>query len=299
MKPKKGLKLKERFFRIEEPEILNGIKMFRYAGTFFGMWHIEGCFLLVDNVFIDTGNPNFSSTPFLEFLTKLDHKRSWMILNTHMHEDHCGKNRLIQKELNCKIYSPEEVDNFSFVSPIMNLIWGRPKMFEYSLIEREEYETDTGRKIEVIPTPGHSPKHVAYRIMPDNILYTGDAIPVPVKKRYVTLGENYISELESLKKILPYAEKGTTIVSAHHGILKDSVSLIEKRIQGMTEVVASVNTQLEAGIRDIEEIGFRVFGKPDFMYKKFGNALRCREDWTIKSIADKQLDTSITKNKIL
>jgi len=286
MKPKKGLKLKERFFSIEKPDALNDITLFRYAGTLFGLWHIEGCFLLVDNVFIDTGNPNFSSEPFIDFLNTLDPAREWLILNTHMHEDHCGKNRLIQQKLNAPVYSPESVEDFSFVSPLMNLIWGRPEMFEYRLHDRTEYVTDRGRKIEVLPTPGHSPNHVSYRIMPDNIIYSGDAIPVPVRKRYVTVGEDYNTELESLKSLLVHAYEGGMFVSAHHGIVKDSKSLIGQRIEGMSSVVNSVNQHFDSGITDVAEIGLLVFGKPEFMYTRLGNSLRCREDWTIKSIMD-------------
>ena len=286
MKPKKGLKLKERFISIGKPDALKDITLIRFAGTLFGLWHIEGCFLLVDNIFIDTGNPNADSDIFHGFLKSLDHSREYKILNTHMHEDHCGKNNLVQKELKAKIYSPEKVENFKFVSPLMNLIWGRPKMFNYSLIDRMGYHTDKGRTIEVIETPGHSPGHVSYRIMPDNIIYSGDAIPVPVRKRYVTLGENYTTELESLKKLYGYARGGAQFISAHHGIVQDSTRLINERIEGMSEVINSVTSQVESGITSEAEIGLRVFGKPDFMYSLLGNSLRCREDWTIRSIIE-------------
>lgn len=168
----------------------------------------------------------------------------------------------------------------------MNLIWGRPRMFTFNRIDREKYETDRGRTIEVIQTPGHSPNHVSYRVMPDNIIYSGDAIPLPVRKRYVTVGEDYITELESLKKLLAYAEEGTKFISAHHGIVKESVRLIEDRIEGMSGVIESVNDQVLSGITDEAEIALNVFGRPDFMYSRFGNSLRCREDWTIRSIVE-------------
>ena len=296
MSPKKGFKLKERYFAIEEPKILKGMHLFRYAGTFFGAWSLEGCFLLVDNVFLDTGNPNSSTGGFKSFLKELDRERPWMILNTHLHEDHCGKNRLVQSVLKAKIYSPERVKNFSFVSPLMKLIWGKPKKFKYKDMDREVYETDRGRTIEVIPTPGHSPGHVAFRIMPDDVIYTGDAIPLPIKKRYVTAGEDYITEMESLKKLRPYAEGGSTFVSAHHGIVKNSLKLIDDRIAGMSAVVEKVRHQVSLGVTDETEIGLKVFGKPDFIYDKLGNSLRCREDWTIRSIIDKETDKNDESN---
>lgn len=290
MKPKKGFKLKERFLSIEKPESLDGITLFRYAGTFLGMWSIEGCFILVDNIFIDSGNPNYSREEMLCYLKTLDKKRNWLILNTHMHEDHVGGNRLIQNELGAEIFSPETVQDFSFVSGLMDLVWGRPKMFQYKMIDRETYTTDRGRQIEVIPAPGHSPEHTVYRILPDDIIYSGDAIPVPTRKRYVTLGEDYVTELESLKKMMSYVEGGTRFISAHHGIVKDSRKLIQARISGMSGVVERVSEIAKTGVADVEQIGLMVFGKQEFLYKNFGNQLRCREDWAIQSILDK-LDT--------
>ena len=286
MKPKKGLKIKERFLAIEKPESLNGMHLFHYAGTFFGLWHIDGYFLLVDNVFIDTGNPNASISRFADFLKTLDSDRNWIILNTHMHEDHCGKNRLVQSILNAKVYSPENVKDFSFVSPLMDCFWGRPRMFSYSPLDRQVYQTDGGRTITVIPTPGHSPGHVAYHIMPDDVIYSGDAIPVPPRKRYITLGEDYVTEMESLEVLLPYARKGTRIVSAHHGLVKDAVRLITQRIAGMSDVVDQVRDLAGRGITGVEEIGRTVFGKPEFIYRTLGSSIRCREDWTILSILD-------------
>jgi len=287
MKPKKGLKLKERFLAIHNPEELDDITLFRYAGTFLGMWHIDGYFLLVDNIIIDSGNPNYSREEMLSFLKTLDKNREWTILNTHMHEDHVGGNRLIQDELGAEVYSPESVRDFSFVSGLMDLFWGRPEMFSYNLIDREIYTTDRGRKIEVIPAPGHSPEHTVYRIMPDDIIYSGDAIPVPTRKRYVTLGEDYVAELESLKKMMKYAESGTNFISAHHGVVKDSKKLIQARISGMSDVVNKVCELAAAGVTNVEQIGLKVFGKPEFLYSKLGNQLRCREDWAIQSILDK------------
>jgi len=287
MKPKKGFKLKERFFEIEKPVELNDITLFKYAGTFLGIWHIDGYFILVDNIFIDSGNPNYSREEMLKYLKTLDKKREWIILNTHMHEDHVGGNKLIQDELGAEIFSPESVSDFSFVSGLMNLFWGRPEMFNYNMIDRNVYTTDRGRKIEVIPAPGHSPVHTVYRIMPDDIIYSGDAIPVPTRKRYVTLGEDYITELSSLKKMMQYAESGTRFISAHHGFVKDSKKLIQTRITGMSSVVERVTEAVSAGITDVNQIGRQVFGKPEFLYSKFGHQLRCREDWAILSILDK------------
>lgn len=281
-----GLKLKDRRFSFRQPEGLNGIYLCRYAGTFFGLWTISGYFLVVDNFFLDTGNPNSSRKKFDEFISTLDSSREWTVLNSHLHEDHCGKNYLVQKRLHAEVYAQDMVEDFSFVSRMMDYFWGRPRMFTHNVFDRTVYETDKGRRIEVIPTPGHSEDHAVFRIMPDDIIYSGDAIPLPVKKRYITTGENYIKEIESLKKLLVYAENGSRFVSAHHGIVGDPVKLISARIEGMTSVVSKVKEVSASGITDVDEISNRVFGKPDIIYRKLGDSIRCRQDWTVQSILD-------------
>lgn len=281
-----NLKFKERIFKYEKPDILNGMYLLHYGGTFFGMWGIKGYFLLADNIFIDTGNHNSDKKTFIKFLRTLDNKRDWKVLNTHLHEDHCGKNTLVQNILGAEIYSPERVEDFSFVSWMMDLVWGKPEMFTHSMLDKPVYETDAGRMIEVIPTPGHSPAHTAFRIMPDNVVYSGDAIPLPVKKRYITAGEDYMEEIESLKLLLKYAEEGSVFVSAHHGILKDPVRTIKERISGMSEAVGDVSRLLDKGHDNIGIISDLVFGRPDFIYRKLGDSIRCRQDWTVSSIVE-------------
>lgn len=281
-----GLKLKDRRFTYSRPDTLNGIYLCRYAGTFFGLWTITGYFLVVDNFFLDTGNPNSSGKKFGEFIRTLDHARKWTVLNSHLHEDHCGKNYFVQKKLNAEVYAREKVEDFSFVSRMMDYVWGRPHVFSHAVFDRAVYETDMGRRIEVIPTPGHSDDHVVFRIMPDDIIYSGDAIPLPVKKRYITTGENYIAEIDSLKKLLVYAENGSRFVSAHHGLVGDPVKLISARIEGMTSVVRRVKEVSASGVTSIDDIGNIVFGRPDIIYRKLGDSIRCRQDWTIRSILD-------------
>ncbi|HPS58793.1 MAG TPA: MBL fold metallo-hydrolase [Spirochaetota bacterium] len=281
-----GLKLKDRRFTFSQPDGLNGIYLCRYAGTFFGLWTINGYFLVVDNFFLDTGNPNSSHKKFIRFINSLDPARKWTILNSHLHEDHCGKNYIVQKKLHAEVYAQDKVEDFSFVSRLMDHVWGRPHMFHHNLFDRDVYETDSGRSIEVILTPGHSDDHAAFRIMPDNIIYSGDAIPLPVKKRYITTGENYLAEIESLKKLLTFAEKGSRFVSAHHGVVSDPVKLISARIEGMTSVVGKVKELSAFGITNVDEISNKVFGKPDIIYRRLGNSIRCRQDWTVQSILD-------------
>ncbi len=281
-----SFKLRERRFSYEKPEVLNGMYLLRYGGTFFGMWGITGYFVLADNIFLDTGNHNSDRKTFLKFLHTLDKGRDWKVLNTHLHEDHCGKNTIVQEILGADIYSPEQVDDFTFVSWLMDHVWGRPEVFKHSMLAESVYETDGGRTIEVIPTPGHSPAHTAFRIMPDNILYSGDAIPLPVKKRYITSGEDYLKEIESLKLLLKFAEEGTLFVSAHHGILKDAVKTIKERIAGMSEAVGEVSGLLDKGYDNIDIISDMVFGRPDLIYRRLGYNIRCRQDWTVSSIVE-------------
>jgi hypothetical protein len=109
---------------------------------------------------------------------------------------------------------------------------------------------------------------------------------LPVKKRYITSGEDYLSGIESLKTLLEYAKNGSLFVSSHHGILKNPVKTITDRIVGMSEVVDQVNDLMKQGNDNVHVIGNSVFGKPEFVYKNFGDSIRCKQEWTISSIME-------------
>ncbi len=103
-----------------------------------------------------------------------------IVVNTHLHFDHCGNNKLftnarfIVQEAELKYaYAPERFQQVSYAKELFD-------------VEGLNYETVNGQKqvckgISVLPTPGHSVGHQSVIIEDNNIrkiVYCGDAAPI-------------------------------------------------------------------------------------------------------------------------
>jgi N-acyl homoserine lactone hydrolase len=111
-----------------------------------------------------------------------------MVINTHLHFDHCGNNRLFE---NSKfVVQTDEIRYAYFPDRFMRISYLRPS-FDVEgdyLPVRGRYEIENG--VEVIPTPGHTIGHQSLVVnwKGRNIVYAGDAAPLPenIKKRNMT-----------------------------------------------------------------------------------------------------------------
>src|SRR5215831_16465034 len=102
-----------------------------------------------------------------------------LVINTHLHFDHCGNNRLFTT---AKFVSQiDEIRYAFFPDKFMKISYLR----EFFDLEGDflpisgKHTIDDG--IDVIPTPGHTIGHqsVVVRWKGKNIVYTGDAAPLP------------------------------------------------------------------------------------------------------------------------
>jgi glyoxylase-like metal-dependent hydrolase (beta-lactamase superfamily II) len=111
-----------------------------------------------------------------------------MVVNTHLHFDHCGNNKLFA---NSKfLVQTDEIRYAYFPDRFMRVSYLR----EFFDIEGEflpvkgKYEIEDG--VEVIPTPGHTMGHqsVVVKWKGRSIVYAGDAAPLPenLEKRNIT-----------------------------------------------------------------------------------------------------------------
>jgi len=89
------------------------------------------------------------------------------ILCSHLHPDHTGSNALLVQHHDYEVFAhkAELTAQYSWFY----------HTFPVTTIGDESKVSIDGVSIDVIPTPGHSPGHLAY-ITPDNVCYTGDAI---------------------------------------------------------------------------------------------------------------------------
>jgi glyoxylase-like metal-dependent hydrolase (beta-lactamase superfamily II) len=111
-----------------------------------------------------------------------------MVVNTHLHFDHCGNNRLFQ---NSKfLVQTDEIRYAYFPDRFMRVSYLRP-FFDVEgdyLPVKGRYEIEDG--VEVLPTPGHTIGHqsLVVKWKGRNIVYAGDAAPLPenIEKRNMT-----------------------------------------------------------------------------------------------------------------
>jgi N-acyl homoserine lactone hydrolase len=130
-----------------------------------------------------------------------------MVVNTHLHFDHCGNNRMFK---NSKfLIQTDEVRYAYFPDRFMRVSYLRD-FFDVEgdyLPVRGRYEIENG--VEIIPTPGHTIGHqsLVVKWKDRNIVYTGDAAPLPenIEKRNIT-GMIYdsamgVQSLDTLRRI--------------------------------------------------------------------------------------------------
>lgn len=111
-----------------------------------------------------------------------------MVVNTHLHFDHCGNNHLFE---NSKfLIQTDEIRYAYFPDRFMRISYLRD-FFDVEgdyLPVRGGYEIEDG--VSIIPTPGHTIGHqsLVVRWKGKNVVYTGDAAPLPenIDKRNIT-----------------------------------------------------------------------------------------------------------------
>ncbi len=240
-------------------------------------------FLRIDNCLIDSGNTISDSSKLVTYLKTSKTTDQLFILNTHLHEDHCGNNNLLINELGAKILAQYDRLNFNEVTWFYKLFWGKPEVFKSNKLPPSRFTTDTGRDLEIIHTPGHTPCHVSYYLKEEDILITGDSIPLPLRKIYCMPEEDYEQMIITLKALLTKITEKTIIIDSHRGILRNPRSYIKTRIENMEEVVEQVRkTKEELTSSNTNEIAKKVFGRQSWRMR-FA-APRYSLENTIKSI---------------
>ena len=111
-----------------------------------------------------------------------------LVVNTHLHFDHCGNNRLFP---NAKfLIQTDELRYAYFPDRFMKVSYLRDFFDQEGdfLPVKGTYMLDDG--VQVLPTPGHSIGHqsVVAKWKGHNIVYAGDAAPLPenIERRNIT-----------------------------------------------------------------------------------------------------------------
>jgi hydroxyacylglutathione hydrolase len=128
---------------------------------------------------IDSGNPDFLPSR-LEGMRQdgIDPTAIGVIVNTHLHVDHCGANEAFKKLSGAKIaLHPVQKANYRLVVIDGARLFGmEPVEFTEDYLLDERSLNAGGVSLELIPAPGHSPDCVCFYNKEAKVLVCGDVL---------------------------------------------------------------------------------------------------------------------------
>jgi glyoxylase-like metal-dependent hydrolase (beta-lactamase superfamily II) len=210
----------------------------------------------VDGLLIDTGCAHCSR----EFQRATVGLPLSQVVNTHSHEDHIGNNGLCQAR-GATIHAhplalPYLADPRTLaLHPYRHIFWGTPPSSAAGPIG--ETVVTEHHEFQVIPTPGHSPDHIALYESRMGWLFTGDAY-VGGRDRALRAGFDIHGIIASLKKLatLP-AER---LFPASGNIVTDPAAALASKISYLEETGQKVMALHDQG-RSPSQIRAALFGR--------------------------------------
>ncbi|MFX0212209.1 MAG: MBL fold metallo-hydrolase, partial [Candidatus Hodarchaeota archaeon] len=110
----------------------------------------------------------------------------------------------------------------------------------------------------IISLPGHSNCSLGYYEQTEKWFFTGDAIPLPEKKRDSSIGENMTGLLNSLQKI---AKMDISVLfTGHCGVKTEVTSFIQPRLTWLEEFQSKVRELAKEGFSP-KQIRKTLFGR--------------------------------------
>ncbi len=157
---------------------------------------------------IDTGVASAADSIF-NYLWSTDRKTSdiSLIIQTHAHPDHMGASRTIKGETGCAVAAhPAErawIENVQLQAserpvPDFDTLVAGPLAVNRLLEDGEVFDLGCGLKLNVLYTPGHSRGSLSIMLLGYNVLFSGDAIPVPGE---LPIYEDVLASVASIKKL--------------------------------------------------------------------------------------------------
>jgi glyoxylase-like metal-dependent hydrolase (beta-lactamase superfamily II) len=171
------------------------------------------------------------------------------VVNTHSHEDHIGANASIQETFRCSILAHPfalpilQNPKLQQLQPYRRLFWGTPKPSQGEPLG-EWVETEHHR-LQVIPTPGHSPDHICLFEPERGWLFSGDAY-IGGQDRALRADYDVCGIIASLKRLaqLPVS----TIFSGSGSVRSNGVQPLLDKITYMEELGERILSLRDKGL---------------------------------------------------
>lgn len=187
-------------------------------------------------ILLDTGNEH--AEDMINLFDSLDISVA-AIICTHLHYDHTANNNDLYDRFKPKIFLPN--GDFEYLK--MRTDYHYP----FSIIDPSQPLIVDNARFEIIPSPGHSPDHLAF-VTPDNVCCIGDAlISQPLlsesKLPYIEDVDRAILTMEKIREMkYPY------FAVSHKGVIlqNDMSALIDENIKKEIELYDIIRNQITA-----------------------------------------------------
>lgn len=187
------------------------------------------------------------------------------VVNTHGHEDHIGANALLQKERGARVLAhPLALPILAnprrqHLHPYRRLFWGWPQP-SAGLAAGAWVETERHR-FRVIPTPGHSPDHIALHEPERGWLFSGDAF-IGGRDRTARPDYDIQAIIASLKRMA--ALEPTLLFQGSGTVREDPTPELQRKIAYLEELGAEVR-RLHAQGLGVPAIQKRLLGRDPYI----------------------------------